>query len=115
METEITIRDSHLAQLLANVPDELIAQKQWVCWKYQQRGDSRKPTKVPIDPVTGKNADVTNPETHTSFEVAINRYKEDKNISGVGFVFTAQDDFVGIDLDQCVHPETERRRRLQQL
>ena len=33
-------------------------------------------------------------------------YIKDDKFSGIGFVFTAQDPYVGIDLDKCRDPET---------
>ncbi len=86
-----------------SIPAELRAVQQWVCWRIEQRGD--RPTKVPIDPRTGKRAAVDNPSTWGSFEeatAAVERY----GCAGVGFVFTADDDFVGIDLDDCIDRTT---------
>ncbi len=61
--------------------------------------------KVPKNPRTGGNADPTNLATCGTFEQACNavsRYGHD----GIGFVFTNDDPFVGIDLDHCRDPET---------
>jgi hypothetical protein len=60
---------------------------------------------VPKNPRTGGNADPTNLATCGTFEQACNavsRYGHD----GIGFVFTNDDPFVGIDLDHCRDPET---------
>ena len=53
--------------------------------------------KVPICPATGDAASVTDPRTWGSFEVAIERAT--RADLGVGFVFTADDPFVGLDFD----------------
>lgn len=78
------------------IPKELQDFKQWVCWKLIERDG--KPTKPPYNPVTFQFASNTNPDTWNSYDKAI---ESSKNFDGVGFVFTEEDDYVGIDLDKC--------------
>lgn len=76
---------------------------QWVAWKYEQRNG--KQTKVLKNPKTGGNASSTNSNTWASHQAAtkaINRFQFD----GIGFVFSTNDDFCGIDLDDCLNPDT---------
>lgn len=83
-----------------NVPTEMAGHAQWLVWKYITRDG--KETKCPFQ-VTGQVASSTNPETWSTLEDAmlpIDRYQ------GLGFVFTAEDPFIGIDLDGCRDPET---------
>jgi len=82
------------------VPPVLVNYDQWVCWKGQQ--------KVPYDPVTGKPASTTDPETWSSFMTA----SKANGYHGIGFVFTTNDPYVGIDLDNCVvgTPNADARR-----
>lgn len=71
---------------------------QWVLWRFEKRGG--KLTKIPRDPKQARNASSTNPKTWGTFTEAYeghSRYECD----GVGFVFTADDDFIGVDLDKC--------------
>jgi len=44
-----------------NIPDEPKTLKQWACWNS---------TKFPINPITGKKAEVDNPATWCTFEEA---------------------------------------------
>ena len=77
--------------------------KQWVCWCLEERDG--KLTKVPYSPLTGRRASSTNPETWADYSEAVSAYKE-HGFDGVGFVFTKEDDFVGVDLDHCLDSKT---------
>ncbi|MEO1529801.1 MAG: AAA family ATPase [Planctomycetota bacterium] len=66
---------------------------QWVLWKYIK--DNRK---FPHQ-LNGKPSPSNDPETWTDFASV----RDEKRI---GFVFTEDDDFIGIDLDGCRDPET---------
>ena len=87
-----------------SLPDALVSCPQWLCWREQDRDG--KPTKVPVDPTSGGYASATDPSTWTDFEAAAT-YAETGKAAGLGFVFTADDPFVGVDLDDCRVPETE--------
>ena len=78
------------------IPQTLIDHDQWVCWRTERRNG--KPTKVPYNPRTEAMASTTNPDTWSSF----NRCQQATGYEGVGFVFTQDDPFVGIDLDDCI-------------
>jgi primase-polymerase (primpol)-like protein len=82
------------------VPDDLVELDQWLLWRYEQRNNRR--TKVPYQ-VSGKTADTTQPRTWTTFENAITTWNLDRRrYSGIGFVFSKQDNLVGIDLDDAL-------------
>ena len=80
------------------VPTELFAYKQWVLWKrITVEGRS---TKIPISPWSGKKAACDQPRSWSSFKHV--RYMQSRwNCDGIGFVFTEQDPYCGIDLDGC--------------
>jgi putative DNA primase/helicase len=83
-------------------PKELRTVDQFVCWQEEDRdGDV---TKVPYS-VHGGRASSTNPKTWAPFEAAVT-HAEEHSMSGVGFVFTEDDPYAGIDLDHCRNPET---------
>lgn len=69
------------------IPPTLTKYAQWVNWKK----DGAK--KVPIDPKTQGPASVTDPSTWGKYQ--------DLRGRNVGFVFTKNDPFVGIDIDNC--------------
>ena len=74
---------------LQNIPDELRSYPQWVCHDAAKR---------PINPHTGQLADVSDASTWATFDQA-RAAAEAGQAVGIGFVFTASDPFVGIDLD----------------
>lgn len=71
--------------------------KQWVCWRLDGvRGG--KPTKVPVT-IGGYGASTVEPSDWYSYADAIEAAHK---FDGIGFVFTDNDPFVGIDLDNCL-------------
>jgi putative DNA primase/helicase len=84
------------------IPPSLLEHDQWLCWREEDRDG--KPTKIPIDPTTCEFASTTDPETWAGFEAAREQAKAE---AGLGFVFTDDDPFVGVDLDDCRVPGTE--------
>lgn len=85
----------------ANIPAELRWRVAWVRWRNIERDG--KATKVPIQ-ASGEFASSTNPETWTTFKLAMSSLSRED--SGVGFVFDREDPYCGIDLDGCRNPET---------
>lgn len=83
------------ASPLDRVPRELRALPQWVCWRREERNG--RSTKVPYAS-TGHKASVTDPSTWCGFAEAV----AVSGFDGVGFVLTADDPFVGVDLDHCI-------------
>jgi|GEM_PF-6189333 len=80
-----------------HVPNELKQLRQWVCWRYDSRGGD-KPTKVPTT-IGGYDASSTNPRDWYSFEEVVVHAHE---FDGIGFVFSKDDPYCGIDLDDCL-------------
>jgi putative DNA primase/helicase len=112
LESPLHQPDSGEHGLLAGVhkkqiPQELFSYPQWICWQYVDvnRGAGKKPTKQPINPRTLGSAGSTWPNTWTSFEQAYATYRQ-HSLSGIGFVLTPNDPFVGLDIDHCVHEGT---------
>lgn len=82
------------------VPRRLRELNQWICWRFG--GPKSKPTKMPIDPATGRAASTSDPNTWATFagaSAASSKY------AGLGFVFQSGGDLFGIDLDGCIHPD----------
>ena len=73
----------------------------WVMWSFVEVGseDNKRWSKMPLQ-TTGQSASSTNPKTWTDFLSVEAAYKTG-NFSGIGFVFSEDDNLVGIDLDDC--------------
>lgn len=96
---------------LDRVPDELTSVDQWVVWKaveIAKRDGTKKITKVPYDPKNGNKASTQRRSNWGSFDQACEALLMD-GYNGIGFVFTADDPFVGIDLDNCFDAEGNLR------
>ena len=86
------------------IPQELRERPQWVVWRIEERDG--KPTKVPYRADGGGRASSTDAATWASFAIAreaVDALKAD----GIGFVFSPDDPFVGVDLDDGLS-EAER-------
>ena len=77
------------------IPEELRSPPQWVV----HRDD-----KVPHNPKTGEWAKAGVPETWGTFEEAVAALKSGK-YDGIGFEFSEEDDFCGVDLDHCIRED----------
>jgi primase-polymerase (primpol)-like protein len=86
------------------IPADLRNHDQWVCWKTQDRDG--KQTKVPVDPATGAYASTNDESTWATFDSAYEHAQRES--LGLGFVFDADDTFVGVDLDGCRDADTGR-------
>ncbi len=80
-----------------HIPAELCGLDQWLVWKYEEREGKR--TKVPYT-VDGRRAATTRSEDWTEFGV-VREVFDSGRWDGIGFVFTADDPFCGIDLDHA--------------
>lgn len=84
------------------IPRELRHYPQFVCWKLEDRGKP-KLDKVPVNPRKPKsNAGATWPNTWAPIRTAVNTYRANESLAGVGFVLTTNDPYVMIDLDDCI-------------
>src|SRR5215217_1761832 len=83
-----------------NVPEELKSGDVWVtCDEY----------KVPL--IAIENGAVfaaasTDPDTWRSYETALATFEENEHIIGIGRVITSDEDYVGVDLDDCLDANT---------
>ena len=86
---------------LVNVPRELLDGKRFVCWHQTIRNS--KPTKIPVNPHTGKRAESDNETTWGTLDEAIALYKAHRNeLRGVGRMFELIDEYIGVDFDDCL-------------
>lgn len=83
------------------IPKDLSAFSNWACFRFEPDKKTDKLKKVPIHPHSGYKASAVNPQTWGTLEQALagmERYQ----LSGIGFVFTAESGIVGIDPDHCL-------------
>lgn len=83
---------------LENVPEELKALPNWVCYRLEERYGQTKPTKVPYNPTTGDHAKANDSSTWTEYKTCV-AAAERGEYDGIGFEFGSG--YVGIDLDHC--------------
>lgn len=85
---------------IESIPEELKKRNQWVLWKLEKRiPTDEKETKVPYA-ITGRRASADDPGTWASFQDALDAYLRSPGIyNGLGYVFSTDDPFTGIDLD----------------
>jgi hypothetical protein len=88
-----------------NIPNDLKATPNWVIWRFERLENGRV-TKVPYSPVTGRLASSTNPADWGSWFTA-NAALAASGYDGLGFVFSVNDPFCGIDLDDpyAINPD----------
>jgi putative DNA primase/helicase len=86
---------------LSNLPPELRTGKWFVAWRLEIRNG--KPTKVPIDAHTGREAESDNPTTWSTLDEAAALYLARKSwLYGVGRMFDPISGIMGVDFDQCL-------------
>lgn len=88
------------------IPTALRSRPQWVLWKTAKRNSTAKPTKLPFQ-VNGDLAKANDPTTWNTFAAVLKRFQKGR-YSGIGYQFTEDDGLVGIDLDGCRDPDTQK-------
>lgn len=84
------------------IPEELKKLNQWVLWKLEKKKDG-KFTKVPYQ-IYGVPASTTSPKTWNSIDKVIAGFNRG-GYSGIGFVLSNNDEYVGIDFDECINAD----------
>lgn len=94
----------------SNIPAELRERKQWVLWKFI--GDDKRKC---LFQTNGQTAKTNDPSTWDTFDNCFAMGMNSKGWEGLGYVFSADDPFCGIDLDGCrslgdefTKPQTEQ-------
>ena len=99
----MTAKPTCLPVQFDQIPIELKKIPRWVLWRLLEKGEGENTTwaKVPAQ-ASGMPASSTNPETWTDFLSVQEAYQSNTaKFAGIGFVFTAEDNLVGVDLDDC--------------
>jgi primase-polymerase (primpol)-like protein len=84
----------------AMIPEPLRRLRQWVAFTTKPKANG-KFDKIPHNPITGRRASTTNPKTWGTFTQAVDRYTAG-GFAGIGFVFTKDDPYFGLDLDDVI-------------
>ena len=82
------------------IPEELRALCQWVRWRWTWATKRACWTKVPVQALRNAQASTTKPKTWATFGEAFANASRD-GCSGIGFVFSKDDPYCGIDIDGC--------------
>ncbi|WP_350300619.1 phage/plasmid primase, P4 family [Peribacillus frigoritolerans] len=82
-----------------NIPVELKNTPHWILWRKEERGG--KSTKVPYQ-INGEMAQSNNKRSWSTFPTII-KFFEKGGYDGIGFMFSKDDPFIGIDIDHCVN------------
>jgi putative DNA primase/helicase len=85
------------------IPIEMKSFPQWLTWIVAKRNG--KPTKMPLNPATGRPAKANDPNTWGTFEESRDDCRRNRR-NGIGYVFATDDPFFGVDLDACRNPAT---------
>jgi hypothetical protein len=98
MDTYTPLRFEHRKE---NVPDELKVGERWVCCDEE---------KVPLVATTSGAvyaASSTDPDTWRDYETALTAWRENEwSFTGIGRVIGVDEEYVGVDLDKCLDPES---------
>src|SRR5208283_5003623 len=90
-----------------SIPSELKTCDQWIVWAIEIRHGKR--TKVPYNAKKGKTrtrASTTDPKTWTTYDEAYRLITRSKGYNGLGFVFSTDDPYIGLDWDDIRDPVT---------
>src|SRR5450759_4206155 len=79
-----------------HAPQQLIALDQWVLWRMHEG------RKCPFQ-LSGRFAKTTDPSTWAPYDIVLREWQSNpRRWLGIGYVFTEDDPFAGIDLDDCL-------------
>jgi hypothetical protein len=94
----VTSAPDALSVIPASIPITLAERDQWVAWRFESRDD--RWTKVPVNARSGRRASATDPSTWSTLGKAL-AYADEHDLPGIGYVFSPDDPFTGIDIDGC--------------
>lgn len=90
-------------QKLAFLPAEMKLIKQWVCWKYGKKKPDGRFDKLPWDVSRNERLAWGTASNWVIFDEAVRLWTINQAIvDGVGFVFSEDDPYCGVDFDSCL-------------
>ena len=102
------MKPTSLPVQFASIPMDLKQIPRWVLWRFVELGDedSKRWAKMPVQK-TGQSASSTNPAHWSDFLTIQSEYESNPNkYDGIGFVFSDEDNLIGVDLDDCYDVHT---------
>ena len=98
-------KPSTLCVVPENLPPELLQVPQWIRWRWEWNEKRTAWTKIPLQSSSSRKAATNRRETWAGFQDALANVG-DHDTDGIGFVFTEQDPYCGIDIDGCRNAAT---------
>lgn len=99
-------RPSAIRPILESIPVAVRRLPQWVLWQFIWKDDTKQWAKIPISAHDFNFAKSDDPKTWATFEKARERYEsQPESLDGIGFVFSTDDPYCGIDFDNCVNTD----------
>lgn len=98
------VKTEYINTMRNNIPLELQQIPHWVCFKLKWCDKKKKYKKVPHS-VNGYKVAIRNDNINKfgKFEDTLKTYfYHEKNLDGIGFVFTNTNNLIGIDIDNCI-------------
>lgn len=87
------------------IPEELKELPQWVLWRAEWDNKQKQYKKVPYS-YAGYRASSTESETWTIFDAIHSLYEKNDSNNGIGFVLSNDDDYICLDIDDAINPDT---------
>lgn len=87
--------------LRKNVPQGMLERPNWVIVRTRKNEEKNKTDKFLISPVTGKFAEIDEPETWTDFETACKYARENGGVT-LAYALDGKDKICCIDMDKCL-------------
>lgn len=98
-------KDKIIEVNVLEIPDELKQLPKWVLWRAEWDNKQKQYKKVPYS-YAGYRASSTESETWTIFDVIHSLYEKNDSNNGIGFVLSNDDDYICLDIDDAVNPDT---------
>lgn len=99
-------RPSAIPPNLDAIPLPVKRLDQWVLWQFIWKDETSQWAKIPISAHDFQFAKSDDPRTWVSFEKVSQVYRDQsEGFDGIGFVFSSDDPYCGIDFDNCVNAD----------
>lgn len=101
----ITTLDKIVEVNALEIPEEIKELPQWVLWRAEWDSKQQQYKKVPYS-TQGYKASSTNTNTWVKFQDVVSLFDSDKQYNGIGFVLSNNDNYICLDVDDAVNPNT---------